>query len=308
MDTFLTKKFIDPKQIVWSTSFAIVGVVVILINALALYIFITTASLKTRRHVMIINLTVTDLLFGAAGINSTLFYVLKPSDIAFYVCLVLNMVFKMASLSTLGVIALERMHAIIWPIRHHVLGKKIYKNGLLLIWLVSAVIIALVIFNLVVVKNPGSPIGVVFPIVLFGITVMIITCYVSIWISVRRRNGQKLDGLSKQNKALAVTLLLVAGAFVVTWVTPMLYIAISRMCKSCHKPSATELLSIHLVFALQSVINPVIYCFRMPEFKAGLKKQAQKTKCLGIGKRMTESEREMARTTGNETERSGRVL
>ena len=132
------------------------------------------------------------------------------------------MVFKMASSSIRGVIALERMHAIIWPRRHHVLGNKIY------------FMIALVTFNLAVVKDPDSFIGVVFPIMLFDVTVTIITSYVSIWISVRRRNDHKLDRLSKQDKALAVTLLLVAGAFVVTWVAPMLYIVISRMCKSCH--------------------------------------------------------------------------
>lgn len=89
--------------------------------------FMTTTSLRTRKHIMIINLIVTDLLSGAAGTSSTLYYLLKPSDIAFYVLQTLNIFPKAASLFTLGVIAVERMHAIVWPIRHRVLGTSIYK-------------------------------------------------------------------------------------------------------------------------------------------------------------------------------------
>lgn len=70
---------------------------------------------------MIINLVVSDFLFGVTGLSLALFYLLDRSVIAFYVFNLLNKFTKTASLLTLGLIALERMHAIVWPFRHRVL-------------------------------------------------------------------------------------------------------------------------------------------------------------------------------------------
>ena len=97
MENFRLNEPIRSGEIAWSATFAVAGAVVSVLNALGLYTFITTAALRTRKHVMIINLIVTDLLFGAAGMSSTVYYLLKPSYIAFYVFLILNMFPKAAS-------------------------------------------------------------------------------------------------------------------------------------------------------------------------------------------------------------------
>ena len=285
MENFQLNKTAGSEEFAWSVTFAIAGITAIAINTLALYTFTTTAVLRSRKHVMIINLTIADLLFGAFGMPSTVFYILKPSDVAFYVFFTFIMFSKMASLLTLSVIAVERMHAIVWPIRHRVLGNSIYKKAIGVIWALSAALTAIVTFNAAGNEIKTSALGVLLPIVMLGVITTIVACYITIWISVRRSGKQRKLSTSaikqdKQDKSLAVTLLLVAGAFVVTWVIPKLYLSISRMCTSCYQPTATALECMHLVFEAQSVINPIIYCFRLPEFKKALKAKVQERNCL----------------------------
>ena len=67
-----------------------------------------------------------------------MYYLLKPSDIAFYVVVILNILPKAASFFTLGVIAVEQMHAIVWPICHHVLGNSVYRADLVFVWVLAA--------------------------------------------------------------------------------------------------------------------------------------------------------------------------
>ena len=106
-----------------------------------------------------------------------------------------------------------------------------------------------------------------------GVIAIIVSCYVIIWISFQRRRRQNLGDLTDQEKekALAVTLLLVSGGFMVTWSPPMLYLAITRVCSNCIQPSRKGLGWVFLLFAVQSLINPIIYCFRLPMFKMSLK-------------------------------------
>ena len=132
----------DLLRIVWSVAFAVTGIIDTVINSLTLYSFTKNKLLQTRRHFMIINLTVADLLFGATGMTSTVFYLLNPSDISFGLFGILNMFTKLTCHITLCLIAIERMHAIVWPLRHKVLGCGVCKTALVLSWILSAAIVA----------------------------------------------------------------------------------------------------------------------------------------------------------------------
>ena len=260
--------------IVWSVAFAVTGIIVIVINSLTLYSFTKNKLLQTRRHFMIINLTVADLLFGATGMSSAVFYLLNPSDISFCLFGILNMFTKLACLITLCLIAIERMHAIVWPLRHHVLGFGVYKTALVLSWILSAVaattsIVSLYTYNSVL----------ILPVLIAAGIITVITSYISIWVSVHRRKKDKHNTATNQDKGLAITLLLVAGTFVVTWVIPVLYMSISHLC-SCYKPSLSVTLLTYLAPALDSVINPVIYCFRIPGFQDKLKLKMVTMNCF----------------------------
>ena len=262
----------ESEAVTWSTSFIVMGIFVVLINTLTLLTFVKTPALRTRKHVMIINLTVADLLFGATGISSSVLFLLNPSYVSFCLWHILSRFTKLASLFTIVVIAIERMHAIVFPIRHKVLRNRVYKIALVFIWSLAAMSTIFLVFHITgnlryAVVSAGSQLTVA-----VAVVVIIISCYITIWISLRRRN-QRLHRVSaNQDKALAVTLLFVAGGFVITWFPPTVYVAIARVCKTCLKLNTTTIsLTLLLVLGFQSLINPVIYCFRMRGFKVSLK-------------------------------------
>ena len=195
------------------------------------------------------------------------------------------------------------MHAIVWPIRHQVLGNSVYRASLVFVWVLAAVVTTFETLVLAVNEEKISMhvFGVFETVLFFGIVTSIAACYISIWFSVRRRKRRKLGAPDDQDKALALTLLLIAGTFLATWVIPMLYMSISRMCKGCHQVSFTALIWLRLIFAVQSVINPVIYCFQLPAFKERLKAYVQKVKCFHESCQQPTGGGQMTRSCRNES-------
>lgn len=263
----------DVDAIAWTAAFAVVGTVAVVINILTLYTFFTTKALRTRKHVMIINLGVTDLFFVATGIPTYLIHLLRPSIISYLVLHILSRLSKLASILTLAVIAVERMHATVRPLRHKVLSSRVFIITVEFIWISAAILTTLATLETTGVLKHVFISSVILSTTTIGVIVVVVSCYVIIWISFQRRRRQKLGVLADQEKekALAVTLLLVSGGFMVTWSPPMLYLAITRVCSSCIQPSRKGLGWVFLVFAIQSLINPIIYCFRLPMFKTSLK-------------------------------------
>ena len=257
--------------VIWTVAYAVVGTIVIVVNTLTLYTWLKTSSLRTRKHVMVINLAVADLLYGITAVPATMLLLLNPTATSLYVYKVLTTFLKAASLVTLGVIPVERMHAIIWPIRHQVMNSSVYKTALLVIWILSTLFTAAIMLQWSGFWEIEKFAPLILPFVIAGIILITVICYVCIWITVRRRKQRRFAASAKQDKALAVTLLLVGGAFLITWGIPIFYVSIARVCKHCHQLSVTAIRGVMLLFAVQSLVNPVIYCFRLPSFQASLK-------------------------------------
>ena len=83
----------DSGLIAWIIVYAVLGIKAIVFNALALSIFIKTRSLRTRKHVMVMNLAVADLLFGAF-VPFLLVYIFKPTIFPNYMGQILIPFFK----------------------------------------------------------------------------------------------------------------------------------------------------------------------------------------------------------------------
>lgn len=273
--------------VAWGTIFAVLEFAVILLNSSALYTFMKSKSLRTRKHFMIINLVVSDFLFGVTGLSLALFYLLDRSVIAFYVFNLLNKFTKTASLLTLGLIALERMHAIVWPFRHRVLRIYVYKAALVFTWALPAALTAILSLKIYNVRFEAA-----LPATVFFVTIEMAASYITLWVFIKRRRPQR-DTSTSQDKALAFILLLISGAFVVTWVIPVLFITIPRICTTCHQPKGSVILWLQVAFAFQSVINPVIYCFRIPGFQDTLKAKIKQMNVFGKRMQQQPSENDM---------------
>ena len=266
----------------WSAAFAVMAISVVMVNTLTLMTFIKTKFLLTRKHVIIINITIADLLFGAAGLSSGMLYLLKPSEFSFFLLRATIGFTKMSTLISTGALAVERMCAIGFPLRHKVLTNRVYKVTLISIWIISAVNTIMVtvywadVWGHILMASGGS---------LFfstGVVFMMVFCHVIIWILFRQSNRRHRLPSNPRDKALAITLLYVTSAFIITWVPLTLYLSIAHVCKSCVKPTQEERISFGILLALgiQSLVNTVIYCFRLQGFIASLKALVKKIKCL----------------------------
>ena len=261
----------ESDAIAWCVALTILGIPTVVFNIFTLYTFITTKALRTRKHVLIVNLGVADLLFVAAGIPAYAVHLLRPSISSYYAVNIIQRFAKMESLFTLCAIAVERMHATIRPLRHKFLSCRVHVITIVFLWIFVAILTALAMLEMAGILVFDFFSSRITSVVTIGVIIVIVSCYVVIWISFRRRKRQKLGVSTNQDKALAVTLLLVTGAFIITWSPPMLYLAVARVCKKCIQPNTKTLGWAMLVFLIQSLINPIIYCFRLPHFKASLK-------------------------------------
>ena len=106
----------------WSASFLLESIAIIFSNSITVYIFLNQRKTLKRMCYLLINLALADL---TVGISTGCFAVenqissytgVKPTGIG---CLSVDFLSETTSLTFLVVIALERMHAVFWPLRHH---------------------------------------------------------------------------------------------------------------------------------------------------------------------------------------------
>ena len=143
MDYLGINKLAQSGEIAWSVALAVVGIMVITVNSITLFTFRKSMHFRSRKHIMVINLAVVDLMYGTAGIPLTVVFLLKQTSVSFYIYQGLVTFTKMASLFTFGAIAVERMHPIVWPIRHQVVPNGVYRAALVLIWVLAAFVTTL---------------------------------------------------------------------------------------------------------------------------------------------------------------------
>ena len=173
----------------------------------------------------------------------------------------------LTSIYTLAVISLERMFAIVCPLRHRALTSRNYICAIAIPWVTAAVFIA--VLNLYfngIMKDPTYK----FLVILFQTTPLLTICvaYFSIWIKRKYTKGIRNHRAARESK-LANTLFLVTGASLLTW-TPFQMINYLLFIRGLQVSRTLLYLSKILQFS-NSLVNVVIYPLRIPEFKRTLK-------------------------------------
>ena len=167
---------------------------------------------------------------------------------------------KATPLYIITVIAVERMHSIVFPLRHKVLLNRVYKIALMLIWTIAGATTAAVTTAAlyksiaVLVISSGLPL-----IVDFLVNSITVSCYANLWISFRRRNRSKSDISSQPRQSFSCYPF---DGFIITWF-PTAFAPIACASKWCIIPNDTDIiLECGILLALQSLIYLAIYCFR----------------------------------------------
>ncbi|CAH3169410.1 unnamed protein product [Porites evermanni] len=113
-------------NIFWTLTFALTSVVITIGNLITIVIFLKQ-KLRKRPHFLLISLAIADLMVGtfavplfiAVGIFTT-----KSLLILTFQCV--DIFTGVLSTFTLASISLERMYAVLWPLRHRTLTSRFY--------------------------------------------------------------------------------------------------------------------------------------------------------------------------------------
>ena len=253
-------------NIFWSPVFGLLAVLIILGNFFTIRVFHRQRSRK-RSYFLLISLAVADLMVGLFAIPIFIISSTECPYLRWLVSTSFDAFTGLTSIYTLAVISLERMFAIVCPLRHRTLTFRNYLCAIAMPWIVAAVFVAVLILHLNgIIKHPSYKVL----LLLFQTTPLLTMCvaYFCIWIKRKSTKGIRNHRAARESK-LANTLFLVTGASLLTW-TPFQMINYLSYIAGLQVSWTLLYLSKILQFS-NSLVNVVIYPLRIPEFKRTLK-------------------------------------
>ena len=251
----------------WSLMFGLTAIAVTIGNLITIGIFLKR-RLRDRPHFLLISLAIADLMVGALAVPLYIavgFHNTERLLILTFQCV--DIFTGVLSIFTLASISLERMHAVLWPLRHRTLTSRFYTTVIGIPWILAHLgILARVLLHFFII----SRITFIVTIIASLTTPLLFTCiaYFTIWGKQKTRLPFAKQVI--RDERLTKTLFFMTGAFVITWLPfQIINIAVS-FCLPCQK---WPFLVFHIMKLFQfsnSFINVVIYPLRIIEYKEAL--------------------------------------
>lgn len=260
----------DLRSSMWKNIFLSKTVLVFIINTFTLIAVAGNRHLRKRTFFLVINLIFADLLGGVVS-RPLLTYVYLPEKITHSIILyVVETFFFGASLVSLSLISLDRLHATLHPFRHCLIEKYVYFKVIACSWVIALLMASLagVIGH---VLNETSLECVTFSYTF--ITLVIITVsYISIRMKVKKTSHSH-SGVISSEKKLSLTLFVMTAAYMLTILPLSTWLLLE--CSKCCQCQLSKRLKIEnamiVVYSTNAIVNPLIYALRMREFRKGIK-------------------------------------
>ena len=268
--------------IAWLTVYGIEALAILTLNALTAIIYLKERSLRKRSMYLVISLAVADILIGSLLIFDGWFW---GSDCNFWtsdlngpsnvVILALFRLFPLASVTNLAAISLERTHATFRPFAHRLVKKKIFGAAVVAVWITAGLSSTISVIN--VYLDPileFSPFFYISYLSFYSLCLFVtLVSYTSIAIKIIRGNQPHHHGATNRERKLTKTLLIVTVVsllltlpYIIFWILSSLSHAISTNNSAWFLLNSFSI----LLFSANSLVNPVLYTFRIPEFRRAL--------------------------------------
>ena len=262
--------------IAWLTVSMAESVAIVILNFLTVIVFIRNRYLRKRSMYLVINLAVADVLVG--GCSEITHFVSLGESCSFWntqqlpfvnlVYVYMRNAFLAASLISLAAISLERTHATFRPFKHRIIKKWVFGFIITIIWVTSGLSVFAIYY---LVNHPescnyrcGSFIG-------FFLFVICVS-YASIFVKISCGAHPQRHGAASKEKKLTNTLFIVTLVSLLMWLPFTIYSLLLSTFQSFL--SWQVILHFHqafnVLFYANSLINPILYAIRMPDFKRAL--------------------------------------
>lgn len=257
----------------WIVVFAVEFLAIVVGNIITIAVFWKLRLVLKRTYFLLINLTIADLIVGFGVfklVTDNIFRLESSAGVRWTRYIALDVFSGTASVTSLLLIAAERFFAIVFPFRHRVLTKRLYFKCIAGVWATSVLITTL---NL----TPGffdSSFFVSFSrwsLASFTIICLIAICcfYTAVLVFSRKENPRIPRDKREQTKRLAKTLFIMTVLTLTTWIPLAVATIFPQKQEPCVIPGF--LFAGLLLQMTNSALNPLVYCYRMPEFRAILK-------------------------------------
>ena len=268
--------------IILFTVFAAECVAIVTVNLLSIILFIKNRSLRTRSMYLVMSLNVADLLVGSVSgsVDSFLgqnglcpfvkFYpVSSEVRIAFDY---LILFFPVVSMTNTAMISLERFHATFRPFRHRLIKRRVYVVAIVVVWVfpviplvIGAIERFLTIHHLYLVESHCC-------------LCLIVTfvSYTSILFKFRfGAHPQRHCAAALRQRKLTVTLFITTLVSLLLWLPYSIFLFVDWssdiISNSLSGPEKIRLFfSLNSLCYANSLVNPILYTIRMPDFKKAL--------------------------------------
>ena len=265
--------------IVFSTVSALEATIIIIGNAFTIFVFWTQRHHPKRLALLLINLAIADLFVGMVEVVVLAIYKIPTTEIkaeAAFGTSMINVLQTFGSITSvmfLAVISLERVYAVLWPLRHLVTNTRAYVYCIVTVWVVGLFMVGLFLLTIYHAQVDTAYAIITVSSLLFICLLVICGSYLTIRsrlygtaaeLRVHNRN------LTEQNLRISKTCYLAVAVSLVFWLPAFVVYTISAFCWQCFSPTVLGFAySLHLT---NSMVNPFVYSFRMPIFKDVFKK------------------------------------
>ena len=253
--------------IAWLTVLNIEAVSIVTMNTLAIIIFLKERSLREGSMYLVISLPVADMFVPYHLIvellvlgNVCSFWRIEISEVFSR----LAYFFPVASVTSLVAISLERMHATFRPFKHCLIKKRMFGAAVTGVWFTAALYTAIIFFYPLKFTEALSLIG-CFLIIPLSYSSIVIKLY----CGTHPQHQRAINRERKLTKTLFTVTIVSAILLLPTGIVYIcFYLSSGEWLETISHQTRFHLTySLYCLFYANSLINPLLYAFKMPQFK-----------------------------------------
>ena len=265
--------------IAWLTVLNIEAVSILTMNTLAIIIFLKERILRKGCMYLVISLAVADMFVSYSLIVKLL---VLGNDCSFWrfeiskVFSSLAYFFPSVSVTSLVAISLERMHATFRPFKHRLMEKRVFGVAVTGVWFTAALYTAIAFSAHRFDISFFYPLKGAYAFSLIGLLFVILLSYSSIVIKIYCGTHPQHQCAINRERKLSKTLFIVTIVSVILLLpigilSIFVYVASGEWLETISHQTKFHLkYSVYCLFYANSLINPLLYAFKMPQFKRAL--------------------------------------
>ena len=266
--------------IIWLTVFTAEFVAMVTVNLLAIILFMKNRRLRTRSMYLVISLTVADMLVGILSGGFVQFNLLRRCrhiklNLSLEVGFSLSsfyFFFPFVSLTNIAVISVERFHATFRPFRHRLIKSWVYLVAITAVWVFP--LIVSVIWWVEVLSLIGYHLYIIESYCLLCLIVTFVS-YTSILFKFRfGAHPQRHCAALLRQRKLTVTLFITTLVSLLLGLPFSIFLFVDWSTDILNSLSFKKYLdlisSFRFLYYASSLVNPILYTIRMPDFKRAL--------------------------------------